>query len=170
MSPDTALPFEIRRSHDVVGRKEIASTIETVYGLLRLRPDRLVIQWRLSRQTDRVGSEIRSDTEMDPVREVTVLLDRIAGAEIRRPRFLWWVRPRLVLRAADLRAFEQVTGAGGLSLTHPAELVLRLRRVDRLPGESFVADLSLAVAEMTGTGPERPALESKPAPALLPKP
>jgi len=169
MTLDISLPFEIRRSHDIVGSKEISSTTETVYGLLRLRADRLIIQWRLSRQTDRVGSEIRTDTTMEPVREVVVPLDRIAGAEIRRRRFLWWGRPRLVLRAADLRAFEQVTGEGGLSLTHPAELVLRLRRLDRLPGESFIADLALAVAEATGTQAGRPTLPASAAPALEPK-
>jgi hypothetical protein len=40
-----------------------------------------------------------------------------------------------------------VAGEGGLRLKHPAELVLRVRRSDRLLAEEFAAELTLAVAE-----------------------
>jgi hypothetical protein len=52
-----------------------------------------------------------------------------------------------VLTAADLRAFEEVAGAAGLSLDHPADLQLRLRRSDRALGVEFAGELELAIAE-----------------------
>ena len=53
----------------------------------------------------------------------------------------------LVLTAADLRAFEEVAGAAGLSLDHPAELALRLRGADLELGREFAGELELALAE-----------------------
>jgi len=80
------------------------------------------------------------------VRELVVPLVGVAGAAVRRR---WWLprNPQLVLRAADLRAFEEVAGEGGLKLDHPAELILGLRRSDLLVAEEFAAELTLAVAE-----------------------
>jgi hypothetical protein len=144
MPHSAALPFVMRRSHDVVGR-EITSTTETIHGLVRLDGDALHIQWRVARSTDHVGrKEIRTDREVDPVREVTVPLSAVAGATIRRRRLLG---ARLVLTATDLRAFEEVAGAAGLSLDHPAELALDLRREDRELGNEFLGELELALAE-----------------------
>jgi hypothetical protein len=135
----------MRRSHDVVGL-EITSTKETVHGLLRLDGDELHIQWRVARSTDHVGREIRTDREVEPVREVTVPLSAVAGATVRR-RWRWPPVVYLVLTATDLRAFEEVAGAAGLSLDHPAELALRLRGGDRELGSEFVGELELALAE-----------------------
>jgi hypothetical protein len=56
MSHIAALPFTISRSDDVVGVREITSTREQLHGLLRLEGDDLIIQWRTSRTTDRVGA------------------------------------------------------------------------------------------------------------------
>jgi hypothetical protein len=53
----------------------------------------------------------------------------------------------MVLTATNLTAFEEVAGHSGLQLDHPAELVLRLRRSDRLAAEEFSAELALAIAE-----------------------
>ena len=64
----------------------------------------------------------------------------------------WWDRligPRLVLSAADLSAFEALAGREGLKLDHPAELVLRLRRTDRLATKEFCAELALAIASLS---------------------
>lgn len=142
----SALPFTMKRTNDVFGVAEYSSTTETVHGLLRIHQDDLIIQWRVHRSTDRFGKEVRSDMQVDPVREVAVPLTRIANASIRR---LWWERhPRLVLTAADLTAFEELAGAGGLSLAHPAELVLTLRRGDRLTAREFATDLELAAGDL----------------------
>jgi hypothetical protein len=145
MPHSAAIPFLLRRSHDVVGF-EITSTRETVHGLLRLDGDTLHVQWRVARSTERVGWQIRTDREVEPVREVVIPLSAIAGATVRW-RWRWPPGPYLVLTAADLRAFEEVAGTAGLSLDHPAELALRLRREDRALGAEFVGELELALAE-----------------------
>jgi hypothetical protein len=153
MARSAALPFTLRRSHDVIGMAGYTSTKETVYGLLRVDGERLFIQWRTARETDRYGDEIRSDKELEEVREVSIPLEGVAGASVRRRWWEWPSPPRLVLTAADLRAFEAVTSEGGMTLQHPAELVLRLRRRDRLAAEEFTAELSLAVAELAAGAP-----------------
>jgi hypothetical protein len=146
MTHTGALPFVLKRSDDVIAGSEITTTAETVHGLLRLDGDRLKIQWRLSRETSRVGMEIRSDKEYEAVREVVVPLSALAAASVRVSR---WIpgRVRFVLIAADLRAFEEVAGEQGLRLDHPAELVLRIRPADRLAAEEFSSELELAIAE-----------------------
>jgi hypothetical protein len=147
MTRAAALPFTLRRGHDVVGMTEITSTRETVHGLLYLEADRLVVQWRTARATDRVGSEIRTDHELGPVREVVVPLAGVAAAEVRRFWFRWPPGAYIVLTAADLRAFEEIAGEGGLRMEHPAELVLRVRRADRLTAREFAGELGMAIAE-----------------------
>ena len=155
MTHSTALPFVLRRSAEEVGIVSVTSSTETIHGLLRLDGDRLVIQWRLARETSRVGA-VTSDTvqELEDVREVVLSLASVAGAAV-RPRRWWqpWRGPHLMLTAADLRAFEAVTGAAGLRLDHPAELVLGLRRTDALPAAEVAAELSLAVAELEAERP-----------------
>ena len=130
----------------MVGATEITSMKETVHGLLRVDGEQLIIQWRIARSTDRVGKVIRTDKEVEPVREVTLPLAALAGARVRW-RWAWPPGPRLVLTAADLRAFEEIVGAAGLRLDHPAELAVRVRRADRLAAREFAGDLELALAE-----------------------
>jgi hypothetical protein len=145
MAHSAALPFILKRSDDVIG-VEITSTRETVHGLLRLDGDHVYVQWRVARSTERVGWQIRTDREVEPVREAVIPLSAIAGATVRW-QWRWPPGPYLVLTAADLRAFEEVAGAAGLSLNHPAELALRLRGADRALGNEFAGELELALAE-----------------------
>lgn len=149
MSHSASLPFVIKRGSDAFSGEGMTTTRETVHGLLRLEDDELKIQWRLVRKTEHMGSEMRSDQEVEPVREIVVPLSGVAGAIVRRRwRWLDWLSgPRLVLTASDLGAFEELAGRDGLSLDHPAEFVLRLRRSDALAGREFGAELALAKAE-----------------------
>jgi hypothetical protein len=147
MAQPSALPFILTRSDDVFGGGTITSTAETIHGLLRLDADMLVIQWRLTRTVDRMGAEIRSDQEVEPVREVSIPLRAVAAAAIRESWWPWASTVRCVLTAADMRAFEPVVGATGLKLDHPAEIVLRVRRADRDAARLFAGDLELALAE-----------------------
>jgi len=142
-----ALPFTLKRSQDVLGASSITSTTETVHGLLWLDGDRVVIQWRLGRKTEHIGGEIRTDQEYEAVREVVVPLEVLVAAVVRRRWWEAWRAPRLILRAADLQAFEKVAGQDGLRLEHPAELVVKIRRSDVMLAEEFSAELALAVAE-----------------------
>ena len=145
-----ALPFVLRREHGVISGREITSTRDLIHGLLRLDGERLVVQWSASRETSRVGREIRTDRELAPVREVVLPLDAVAGAQIRWEWRKWPPRQVLVLTAADLRAFQSLAGetdTPGLVLEHPAELTVELRRRDRAAAREFVAELDLALAE-----------------------
>jgi hypothetical protein len=163
MPRTAAVPFHFRRSQDVLGSDSITTTTETIHGLLRLDGDRLVIQWRLARKTARLGgAEVRTDRELEAVREVVLPVEVVAGAQVRRPPWLFFGSPKIVLTAADLRAFEEVAGEGGLRLKHPAELAVRVRRSDGLLADEFCAELALAVAERAlerhrerGVGSER---------------
>ena len=124
-------------------------TTETVHGLLRLVDDCLWVQWRLARKTDHIGGEIRSDEEVEAVRQVAIPLEGIANAVVRHR---WWEWPggsRLELTASDLQAFEAIAGEAGLRMTHPAQLVLKVKRRDRLAAEEFAADLVLALAKQS---------------------
>ena len=164
MPRSAALPFNLRRSQDVLGSAEMTTTTERVHGLLRLDGDRLLIQWRLTRQTQTLGSEIKTEEEMEPVREIVLPLRAIAGARVRRPWWLFGAGLRLVLTAADLQAFDELAGEGGLKLAHPAEVVLRLRKRDALTAEEFTAEVTLALAEMSLPAADRPEMLASPPP------
>ena len=147
MTSSAAVPFVIRREHGVARLREITATREVSHGLLRLAGNAIVAQWSTDRETSRVGREIRVDHELGPVEDVELPLDGLAGAQVRWRILPWPPRWQLVLRAADLRAFERLAGAARLPLTHPAELVLDLRHRDRAVAREFALDLSLALAD-----------------------
>jgi len=162
-----ALPFTLRRSKDVVAGREFTSTRETVHGLLRLDGERVLIQWRTSRAIDRVGSEIRSDSEVEPVRELSLPLSALAGAEV-RSSWLPWSRLHVVLTGADLRAFENLAGMEGLQLKHPAQFEISVARESRFAALEFVGELELALADRALRAAENAHLqyESKEPPML----
>lgn len=147
MSPATTLPFLLTRSEDVIDASGIRSTAETIDGLLRMEADRLVVQWRLLRETDRVGAEIRSDREVEPVQQVVLPLSVIAGASLRTSWWRFGRGARVVLLANDLRGFEPLSGMQALRLDHPAELSLRVRAKHVAAAREFVSVVELALAE-----------------------
>lgn len=149
MPHTAAVPFVIKRSKDEFAASSMTSTTETIHGLLRLDGDRVLIQWRLARKTEELGSaSIRTDEEMEPVKEVVVPLNAVAGAFVRRPWWEFWRKPQLVMTAADLRAFDELVGEEGLRLKHPAKMAVGVRRGDVVLAEEFSAELTLAVAEL----------------------
>lgn len=162
-----ALPFVLRRTHDVVSGREVTSTREQLHGLLHLDGEKLVIQWRTTREISHVGREIRTDRELAPIREVAVPLSGLSGARVRRIWRHWRFVEVLVLTASDLRAFDVLTGDSevpGLVLEHPAEIVLEVRRSDRPLVREFVSELRLAISEQLLASyeldaPEHPALD-----------
>ncbi len=160
-----ALPFTLRRSNGVISGNEITSTVETIHGLLRVEGDSLVLQWQVQRQTNRVGSEIRSDRERDPVREATIPIASVSGAVVRSPRWRFGRARCLVLTAADLRAFEGLTGPGGLELAHPAQLVLDVRKQDNDAARELATQVELAIGDHALRIAEGDAVAA-PAPAL----
>lgn len=168
MAHQAAVPFHLRRSQDAFSGGSVTSTTEVVHGLLRLDGDRVVVQWRLARQTEHVGAmSVRTDAELEAVRQIEIPLAGVAGAIVRRRWWAPWGSPTLILRAADLRAFEEVAGESGLKLGHPAELILGLRRTDLLVAEEFSAELAMALAERALAADE--AASPLPRPEPLPK-
>ena len=151
MRRSASIPFVLVRSNQVIGR-EITTTTEEINGLIQFASETLKVQWRAARSTNRVGAEIRTDVEMGPVIEAEVPLSAIGGVELRTLK--WYRQPtlrpalQLILRASDLRAFESIAGTAGMSLEHPAELVIPVRKADRMAAEEFVGELQLALAEL----------------------
>ena len=120
-----------------------------------MEEDELVVQWRLQREIEKVGATIETNRELEPVREVRIPLSAIAGATVRRQAW-YFFGPRLVLAAADLAAFETMTGAAGLALDHPATLTLKVPRGSLLQAREFAAELNLEIAErMIGAAERR---------------
>ena len=142
-----AFPFTIKRSDDVYGAKEISSTKETVHGLLRFDGARLIIQWRTSRAIERYGKEIRTDREVEPVREVSMPVSAIAGAQVRWSWLRWPPGHYLELTGADLVAFEGLAGKEGLVLKHPAQLAIKVPRAAIFAAQEFAGELNLALAD-----------------------
>ena len=144
-----AVPFTLKRSSDLWDAKGgYESRTETAHGLVRLEADRLVVQWRLAVQTEVYGETYETREEIEPVKEIVIPLDKVAGAVV--PVRRWWnvTGPKLVVAASDLLAFEKIAGQQGLKLKHPAKLVLRIKRADQLIAEEFAAELALAVARL----------------------
>ncbi|MEZ4703048.1 MAG: hypothetical protein R2834_22140 [Rhodothermales bacterium] len=136
------------------------STKEQLHGLLHLRGDKIVVQWRTSREVSYVGREIRTDRELEPLREVEVPLTGLATARRKRIWRKGLPATAILLTAADLRAFEPLTdeqGVPGLVLEHPAEIVLQVRRSDRKLLKIFISELNLAISEQALLALEREA-------------
>ncbi len=146
-----ALPFVLRRDHGVIRGGEVTTTVDHLHGLLYLNGEQLVIQWRPVREVSHVGQEIRTDRELGTVHEVALPLSALADAMVRRARRRWWrSRQTLVLTAADLKAFDPLTGEAdlpGLVFEHPAEIVLEVRPADQNRVREFVSELRLALSE-----------------------
>ena len=146
--PRAALPFLIRRQHDVVHASEVTSTTEAIHGVLRLEVDALVVQWSTARESLRVGRVIETTRALDPVREVRIPFAGLAGAALRWQWRRWPPGPTFVLLASDLHAFAGLAGGAGLVLEHPAELTLGIRRQDRATARDFASELELQLADL----------------------
>ena len=91
------IPFRLRR-----GANDPATfvyTVDEVSGLIGLEEDGLVLQYR--EKTSQSSWPARAPTESD-LRVLHIPLGALRRAELRRG----WFHTRLVLAAADLRAFE----------------------------------------------------------------
>ena len=163
-----AVPFTLKRSSDLWDAKGgYESRTEIANGLVRLEADRMVIQWRLAVHTEVMGAaKYETREEFEPVKEIVIPLEEVAGAVV--PERPWWslAGPKLVITASDLLAFEKIAGQQGLKLKHPAKLVLRISRGDRLIAEEFAAELALAVARLPAGAERSAALAERPGDAI----
>lgn len=142
------LPFQLTRDHEVIGRGSITSTEERRHGVLRLERDTLVVQWRVEREVQRIGPEIRTDVERAGMRDVPVPVRMLGDARVRTRGRWWWRKTELVLTARDLVAFDRLAGDDGFTFDHPAELVLPVRPSDIELANEFASEVKLAIAEL----------------------
>jgi hypothetical protein len=153
MKPIAALPFTLTRSAFELTRtdsgwgQDSVTTTERVHGLLRLEGERVVLQWRVAREVQRWGQEIRKQHEMEPVREVEIPLSALAGARVQWRWARWPPGRYLLLTGADLRAFEEIAGLEGFAMSHPAQLELGVRRADLPAAQDFAGELELVLAD-----------------------
>lgn len=129
------LPFELTTDHQVIAGGTVTNTEERRHGVLRLESELLVVQWRVEREISRIGSEIRTDTERDGMRE------------------------------SDLLAFDALADSDGFAFAHPAELVLPVRATDDALAREFASEMELAIAELALAAAERSADGTLPFPA-----
>lgn len=149
MLETTALPFVFHRHHQEYNYPEYKTTSEMVHGLVRMDIENLYLQWRLTREIKRYGVETKTDRQQS-VREVTIPLEKLSGARVKRVWSRIPPREALVLTASDLQTFEAVTAEDqvpGLALSHPAELALQVRWRDRKLLHAFVGSMRVAISE-----------------------
>ncbi len=150
MSGPKAVPFVLKRNHGTVVSEDVTQTVDTLHGILRIVDAHILVQWRSSRTTSVVGSEIRTDREVMSMQQVQIPLAAIASARVKLPWPRIFRAPLLQIIAADLSAFQLLqsdNGIPGLVFEHPAELLLTIRRSDRQLAEEFCTELELANAD-----------------------
>jgi hypothetical protein len=129
----TTIPFKVHRA--TRNPNTGVSTVTDMSGLIGLDDDGVVLQYRV--KTSQVGGwPVPAPTESD-LRVVRIPLAAVRRAELRRH----WFRTRLVLAAADLRAFEPL---------HPwltgSELALTIPRAERSGAADLASSVELALS------------------------
>jgi len=156
MHSTRSLPFVISQQTSNISNytsnpnQNVVYTRDSIQGLLRLENSTLFIQWRFTRKIHRYGTEVSTDSEQYPMREHAIAISKLSEVRVRRRRFMIPPRRMLVLVSSDLQAFDPLTGDGdipGLSLPHPAELVVQVRRSDHQLLEEFASQLRMAISE-----------------------
>lgn len=152
-----ALPFQLSAEHQVISGGSITTTEERRNGVLRLENDAVMVQWRVEREIQRIGPEIRTDTELAGIREVTVPIYALGDARIQSRGRLWWRKWEIVLTARDLQAYDALAREDGFAFVHPSELILPLRKDAVDAARDFASEVELAIAEHALALAQRPA-------------
>ena len=137
MSLSPAVPFTHWRMENSGGASGWSQTTTRVSGLVRLEDDGVVLQYRVSESVTRPGS-MGPETSESEVREHRVPLAALRSARVAGG--WWW--PRLVLAAADLRAFDgfPVPRKSGEALS------LRIALAHRADAADLASSVELALA------------------------
>ena len=105
-------------------------------GLLGMERDELVLQYRERNVRSQGGLPLKEPGESE-VHEVRLPVGAIRRVELRRG----WLRTRLVLAAADLRAFEPLS-----QWLTESELVLSIPRAERTAAADLASSVELALS------------------------
>jgi len=134
------IPFILRRgAHDPA---TFAYTVDQVEGLIGADEGGLVLQFRESTHTY-ASAQPRPPRESE-LRELRIPLGALRRVDLRRG----WFRTRLVLAAADLRAFEPFK-----PWLNQGELVLAIPRAERGAAADLASSIELALANrLLGSG------------------
>jgi hypothetical protein len=160
------LPFQLSTGHQVIAGGTVTNTEERRNGVLRLEGYTMVVQWRVEREVQQIGAEIRTDTERAGMREVPVPVRLLGDARLRTRGRWWWRSWELVLTARDLIAFDRLASDDGFEFEHPAELVLPVRDRDVELARDFASEVELAIAEEALAAAQR--LSAPTVPAMPP--
>lgn len=151
-----ALPFQLSAEHQVISGGSVTTTEERRNGVLRLEGDTVIVQWWVEREIQRIGPEIRTDTELAGIREVTIPIHALGDARIQNRGRLWWRKWEIVLTARDLQAYDALAREDGFVFAHPSELILPLRKDAVDAARDFASEVELAIAEHALSLAQRP--------------
>jgi len=144
------LAFRLRRDRTLAAPGDITAIREIVHGTIQLAAGRVTLRWWIDRVTDRFGRDIRTaEREAPSPNEATIAIGDLARVDLRRDA--WWRRPRgarLVLEAADPRAFAALVGPNGLLNADAVTLALGIGPRDRDAGRELAADLGIAIGDL----------------------
>ena len=132
--PVITIPFTLRRvAHEP---RTYTRTGTELAGLLGMDHDALVLQYRERTQRWQGGVALSEPTESE-LREVRVPVAAVRRVRLRRG----WLRTRLVIAAADLRAFEPFS-----AWLIGSELVLTVPRAERAAAADLASSVELALS------------------------
>lgn len=145
-----SLPFVFSRLTNTMETNNVVYTRENVQGLLRIEGKQLHVQWRMTRSVDHYGVQVSSDSEQYPLREHAIPISKLSEVRVRRSMFQIPFRRVLIIVSSDMQAFDPLTGDGdlpGLTLAHPAELKIQVRRQDYKLMDDFASHLKAVISE-----------------------
>jgi hypothetical protein len=127
------LPFKLKiPSEDTIDWRGVRSISYRLDGLLSLSDDVLTLEWKARRHTEHVGiGGVKDEVDESPIGTLQIPRELIV-----RARVGGWLRPRLLMWARRLDAFE------GIPSARPGMLRLRVRRVDRRLAQAIAEALT----------------------------
>jgi hypothetical protein len=128
------LPFSLRvaKEQQIDGASRVRETKTRIYGFLRLRDDRLVLEWLGQRETVETGmARIQTTKESIPQTSVEIRLDQVVSIASGGRIF----RPRIVLRTSDLETTSRIPSA------EHGKITLWLEREDLPAAAQLVAQI-----------------------------
>ena len=132
-SPVIPIPFTVR--HATENRAAQLRTVMRMSGLVGMDGDDVVLQYRVKTKRTQAWIDLPEAPE-SAVSVVRVPLGALRRAELRSG----WFRTRLVLYAADLRAFETLPWPTG------SELALTIPRAERTAAADLASSIELALS------------------------
>jgi hypothetical protein len=133
------LPFSLRvpKEQQIDGATRVRETRYRIYGFLRVREDRLVLEWLGQRETVETGAaRVQTTKEPIPQTSVEIPLDQVVSIASGGRLF----RPRIILRTADLDTSSRIPSA------EHGRITLWLEREDLPAAGKLVSEIRAEIA------------------------